>query len=237
MNTGERLNDEPFILASQASQVYYVKDPRDKGWLVAVRTKARDVFDVGNGEREEDDGDTYYDNEPYELIIEDIDTDGNILDWSRNDATGSTVQEGASGTRDQASPQIEYDIVIITRDFATLAAAFAATVMLFFLKRCCFLDRNSIVMLLLLVVVAFATYVAAVFTIFLLLVFEEKLHYILRDGELKVICVTTGNCQWKVSICDGKLAHWSMNRFVEDHYIAPPDFLFLGSRPMGKYEE
>lgn len=90
IHTGERLNDEPFILASQ---VYYVKDPRDKGWLVAVRTKARDVFDVGNGEREEDDGDTYHDNEPYELIIED-DTDGNdSLDWSRNDATGSTVSE------------------------------------------------------------------------------------------------------------------------------------------------
>lgn len=35
-----------------------------------------------------------YDNEPYELIIEDIDTDGNDnLDWSRNDATGSTVSE------------------------------------------------------------------------------------------------------------------------------------------------
>ncbi|KAH7843690.1 hypothetical protein Vadar_019636 [Vaccinium darrowii] len=70
IHMGERLNDEPFILASQAQQVYYVKDPRDK----------------------EDNGNTYYDNEPYELIIEDIDTDGNDnLDWSRNDATGSTA--------------------------------------------------------------------------------------------------------------------------------------------------
>ncbi|KAH7864757.1 hypothetical protein Vadar_033456 [Vaccinium darrowii] len=94
IHTGEQLNDEPFILASQASQVYYVKDPRDKGWVVAVRTKARDVFDVGNGEREEDDVDTYYDNEPYELIVEDIHADGNDnLDWSRSDATGSTLSE------------------------------------------------------------------------------------------------------------------------------------------------
>lgn len=86
------MNDEPFILASQASQVYYVKDPRDKGWLVAVRTKARDVFDVGNGEREEDDAVTYYDNEPYDLLVEDMPVDGHDnLDWSRNDAIGTTI--------------------------------------------------------------------------------------------------------------------------------------------------
>ena len=30
IHTGERLNDEPFILASQASQVYYVEDVRQK---------------------------------------------------------------------------------------------------------------------------------------------------------------------------------------------------------------
>ncbi|KAH7834062.1 hypothetical protein Vadar_012374 [Vaccinium darrowii] len=71
--------DEPVILASQASQVYYVKDVREKEWVVAVSTKARDVYDVGNGEGEgeEDGADTYYENEPYNVATEDIPADMN----------------------------------------------------------------------------------------------------------------------------------------------------------------
>lgn len=92
IHKGDHLKDEPFILASQASQVYYVKDVREKEWVVAVRTKARDVYDVGNGESEEGGAGTYYDNEPYNLVAEDVPTNMNEnLDWSRNDADGITL--------------------------------------------------------------------------------------------------------------------------------------------------
>lgn len=40
-------SNDPFILASQVLQVFYVKDPMDKDWEIVVRTKARDLFDMG----------------------------------------------------------------------------------------------------------------------------------------------------------------------------------------------
>ena len=35
-NTGEKISDEPFILATQATQVYYVEDPIDAEWSTVV---------------------------------------------------------------------------------------------------------------------------------------------------------------------------------------------------------
>lgn len=37
---------EPFILASQAQQVFYVEDPVEKGWHVVIKTTARDTYDM-----------------------------------------------------------------------------------------------------------------------------------------------------------------------------------------------
>ncbi|KAA8515604.1 hypothetical protein F0562_018785 [Nyssa sinensis] len=41
-----RLGDEPFILASQAQQVWYVQDSLEKDWHIVVTMTPRDVFDV-----------------------------------------------------------------------------------------------------------------------------------------------------------------------------------------------
>ena len=41
-----RAVDEPFILASQAEQVWYVKDPLERDWHVVVKTTRRDYFDM-----------------------------------------------------------------------------------------------------------------------------------------------------------------------------------------------
>ncbi|KAA8535744.1 hypothetical protein F0562_030754 [Nyssa sinensis] len=41
-----RLGDEPFILASQAQQVWYVQDSLEKDWHIVVIMTPRDVFDV-----------------------------------------------------------------------------------------------------------------------------------------------------------------------------------------------
>jgi len=47
INTTRRLStDEPYVLASQAEQVYYVNDTQDPKWCVVVKTKPRDYFDT-----------------------------------------------------------------------------------------------------------------------------------------------------------------------------------------------
>ena len=38
--------NEPFILANQASQVFYAIDNINKGWHVVVKTQPRDLYDM-----------------------------------------------------------------------------------------------------------------------------------------------------------------------------------------------
>lgn len=42
----DRVGNEPFILASQAHQVYYVPDPLEKDWLTVVMAPTIELFDV-----------------------------------------------------------------------------------------------------------------------------------------------------------------------------------------------
>ena len=44
MHEGSYLKDHPFILPSQAQQVFYVEDEKDKGWEHIIRVKPRDSF-------------------------------------------------------------------------------------------------------------------------------------------------------------------------------------------------
>lgn len=39
-------HNEPFILACQAQQVFYVAYPIDKGWKVVIKTTPRDSYDM-----------------------------------------------------------------------------------------------------------------------------------------------------------------------------------------------
>lgn len=41
-----RVIDEPFILATQAQQVWYIQDPLETDWNVVMKMTARDNFDV-----------------------------------------------------------------------------------------------------------------------------------------------------------------------------------------------
>ena len=65
IHVGDELMDEPYVLASKASQVFYVVEKRDKDWFVVVKSKARDVFDAGSSPLcgDDDDG-TYCENAP-----------------------------------------------------------------------------------------------------------------------------------------------------------------------------
>ena len=46
IHTSRFLTDEPFVISSQATQVFYVKDKSKNGWNYVVETKPRDLFDV-----------------------------------------------------------------------------------------------------------------------------------------------------------------------------------------------
>ncbi|XP_025685089.1 uncharacterized protein [Arachis hypogaea] len=48
IHTGEHEEDEPYILASQASMVYYVDDVVNKGWSIVVHLKPRDLYEMGD---------------------------------------------------------------------------------------------------------------------------------------------------------------------------------------------
>ncbi|KAK5824570.1 hypothetical protein PVK06_019350 [Gossypium arboreum] len=53
IHTGEHLIDEPYVFSSQVKQVFYLKDPIDEGWYVVLRNTPRDLFDMGNGSRDD----------------------------------------------------------------------------------------------------------------------------------------------------------------------------------------
>ena len=82
IHTGDRLIDEPYVLASWALQVFYVEDVRHKDWVVVVKTKPKEVFDVGiNASHDDDDDDdevgTYLKNVPYNITTNDACDDAN----------------------------------------------------------------------------------------------------------------------------------------------------------------
>ena len=53
IQTWDKLSDEPFILESQATQVFYVEDPLDPEWLAMRQSPYQrdlyDMFGTGNG--------------------------------------------------------------------------------------------------------------------------------------------------------------------------------------------
>ena len=78
---------EPFVLANQVEQVWYVKYPKESGWHVVRKTKPRDYFDMNEDFNDADEGleieqqidlhATNYDNE--------IDVDDENVTWERDD--------------------------------------------------------------------------------------------------------------------------------------------------------
>jgi uncharacterized protein DUF4216 len=48
MHTGRHLQDDPFVFSSQGKQVFYIEDGIRKGWSHVVKTKPRDLFDLGD---------------------------------------------------------------------------------------------------------------------------------------------------------------------------------------------
>ena len=90
IHVGDELMGKPYVLTYEASQVFYVEDKRDKDWFVVVITKARDVFDTSSGPLcEDDDGDTYCENVPYNIIGDNAASDN--ISLARPDVQGTTI--------------------------------------------------------------------------------------------------------------------------------------------------
>jgi hypothetical protein len=66
---GERITDDPYVLSSQVSEVYYVRDDRNLNWCCVVRTKSRNEYDVGQGEGDNYEGLNYHESEPLNLNV------------------------------------------------------------------------------------------------------------------------------------------------------------------------
>ncbi|XP_028799277.1 uncharacterized protein LOC114754652 [Neltuma alba] len=66
--------NEPFILASQAEQVFYVDDIVDPGWIVVVKTNPRDLFNmpIENVNVGSDVNIAMVDEEPYQQLVVDL---------------------------------------------------------------------------------------------------------------------------------------------------------------------
>jgi hypothetical protein len=66
-----------FVLPNQISQVYYVQDPIHPNWIVTVKTKPKNVYDVGEGESHDyNKDDSYHEYEPFNVdIIGDVGID------------------------------------------------------------------------------------------------------------------------------------------------------------------
>ncbi|CAA7027471.1 unnamed protein product [Microthlaspi erraticum] len=47
IHSGQGEEDEPFVLASQAKMVYYIEDPSELGWNIAVHIQPKDLYDMG----------------------------------------------------------------------------------------------------------------------------------------------------------------------------------------------
>lgn len=48
IHTGVSPDDEPYIVADEAQQVFYVPDPKHADWHMVIRMKPRDLYDMGD---------------------------------------------------------------------------------------------------------------------------------------------------------------------------------------------
>jgi hypothetical protein len=67
VHRGGQITDEPYVLTSQAEQVFYVEDKRDPDWAYAVRTKPRNVNNVGQGQGPNDEQPNSHKSEPLQV--------------------------------------------------------------------------------------------------------------------------------------------------------------------------
>ncbi|KAL5752710.1 hypothetical protein ACOSP7_022907 [Xanthoceras sorbifolium] len=88
--------EEPFILASQAIQVFYVEDPIETDWHAVVFTKPRDLYDMDEVANV---GDLYMKNDSYSMqsLQELIDNVNDVKDNVSEITLDSSLNIGEGG--------------------------------------------------------------------------------------------------------------------------------------------
>ena len=87
VHRGDKITNEPYVLTSQVEQIFYVEDERNLDWACAVRIKPKNVYDIGHGQRPDDDQPNYHESEPL-LLDRNHDYDPHDdLEYARTDLT------------------------------------------------------------------------------------------------------------------------------------------------------
>lgn len=100
--------NEPYVLASQAFQVFYTPDPVESNWNVVTKIKPRDVYDMDEVTLEGDTR-TYFDSEPHtnesletaivdldNLYVESVPEGDTMEDSETEDSTEDSESEDSS---------------------------------------------------------------------------------------------------------------------------------------------
>jgi hypothetical protein len=85
VHKGEMITDEPYMPTSQVDQVFYVEDERDRDWTCAVKTKPRNVYDIGRGEGPHDVCENHHECEPLIITSTDYHNPEDNVDYVRVD--------------------------------------------------------------------------------------------------------------------------------------------------------
>ncbi|KAF7808003.1 uncharacterized protein G2W53_040164 [Senna tora] len=103
IHCGDQLIHEPFILASQAAQVYYVEDEMCRDWHVVVKTRPKDLFHMGDY--------TFCESERFvqQTLGNIVEDDNEHMIWTRSDMEGPTIDNQELKTNEVDEPNSEED--------------------------------------------------------------------------------------------------------------------------------
>ncbi|CAL1370205.1 unnamed protein product [Linum trigynum] len=88
--------EDPYVLASQANQVFYIADIKNGGaWHIVHKVCPRSLYDVPEKE-EAGHGDPVYENQPYQQDVDISDfnvSESDLADLSRDDEASTIITE------------------------------------------------------------------------------------------------------------------------------------------------
>jgi hypothetical protein len=126
VNTKRRIyENEPFVLAYQAKQIFFVDEIRNPSWQVVVKTVARCIYDVPEiGDNEDNvEPSAYQDEAPDGFgVLNDVDDYNDGVVWRRDEVHGdevdaTVVQEALSRSRGHS--EYEDDMEVDTQEDET----------------------------------------------------------------------------------------------------------------------
>ena len=93
VNTARKLyTNEPFVLASQAQQIFYVNDGSNPNWLVVLKGRPDSFYDLPCGEKSSIDEEAFQQDssEIDHQIPNMFEDDGDLINWKRHEISASS---------------------------------------------------------------------------------------------------------------------------------------------------